>query len=525
MLPIRVIDILCCKEKSIESMNKKNLFIIVLLIITVIYYFPIINLPPGPFDEGVILVGAERILKGQIPSRDFFTQYTPGQFYILAAFFKVFGTSIIAERAYDIVIKSLLSLFIFLIIRLFSPNKIALVGWTMSLIWITLSAFAGYPVYPSILFTYMSIYFLLLHMKQNKLYYVILSALSIVFAILFRHDLGGPVAIVIALVLMLKRIMRVEISWIPLISYIATGIIAGLPVLIYFYLNSAIEIMINDLILYPLNVFTKYQAFPYPFLSKNTLPFYVFPWVLLFGVLTFLIFVKRKVDNTAAYGILLISCIGIVFFNQVRIRSDLIHLLPVALTGILLAPILLYTFSKELSLSIWQNRVIWALFIVVFGITLYKPVIMKYPSLRRSYVVKAVNPDIKRAKYLEIYPDLKKTVTYVKDNTSKNEYIYVGAKNHDKVIFNHPIVYFLAERDPATRYHELNPNLTRTIQEEIVSELKEKFVRVVVLTPGWRYEPNLSSIDLKIDVLDNYIANNFELKETYGIFEIWMKKS
>ncbi len=505
-------------------MHKKNLFIIILFIITAIYYFPIINLPLGPFDEAVILVGAERILKGQIPSRDFFTQYTPGQVYTLAALFKIFGISFITERAYDIIIKSLISLFIFLIIRLFSSNKIALVGWAMSLIWITLSAFPAYPVYPSVLCTYISVYFLLLHMKRDKIHYVILSALFTVFAVQFRHDLGGPVAIVIAFVLMLRRIARVEISWIPLISYIATGILAGLPVFIYFLLNSAIEIMINDLILYPLNVFTEYQDFPYPLLSINTLPFFVFPWVLLFGVLTFLIFIKRKIDNTTAYGVILISCIGIAFFNQVRVRSDMIHLLPVALTGILLAPILLYALPRGLSLSAWQYRVVWALFIIVFGITLYKPAIMKYSSLRRSYVVKTVNPDIERAKYLKIDPDLKKTVTYIKDNTSKNEYIYVGAKNHDKVIFNHPIVYFLAEKNSATKYHELNPNLTKTIQEEIVNELKEKSVPLIVLTPGWRYEPNPSSIDLKIDLLDDYISTNFELKKTYGIYEIWTKK-
>jgi len=506
-------------------MNKKNLFLISLFIITVIYYFPIINLPPGPFDEGVILVGAERVLKGQIPSRDFFTQYTPGQFYMLAAMFKIFGISIIAERMYDIAIKSLISLFVFLIIRMFSSNKVALVGWAMSLIWIMISAFAAYPVYPSILCIYIGIYFLLLYMRHDKLCYVIFSAISIVSAILFRHDLGGPAAIVIALVLMLRRITRAEMSWTPLITYILTGVAAGLPVLIYFYLNSTIRFMINDLILYPLDVFIKYQAFPYPLLSRDTLPFYVFPWVMLLGVLTFLIFIRHKVDSAVAYGILLISLVGIVFFNQVRVRSDFIHLLPLAITGIILAPILSSTLPGALSFNTWQKRAVFILFLVVFGITLYRPIIIKYPFLRGSYVVKTVNPDIERAKYLRIEPDLKKTVTYIKDNTSKDEYIYVGAKNHDKVIFNHPIVYFLAERNPATRYHELNPNLTKTIQEEIVNELKEKSVRLIVLTPGWRYEPNLSSIDLKIDLLDNYISTHFDLKETYGIFEIWMKKS
>lgn len=506
-------------------MNKKNIFLVILFVITVIYYIPIINLPLGVYDEAVILVGAERVIEGQIPSRDFFTMYPPGQVYTLAAFFKAFGISVITERSYDIVIKSFISLLIFLIIRLFSSDITALVGWAMSLIWITLSTFPAYPVYPSVLCTFISIYFLMLHMKQDKLYYVVLSAISIVGAALFRHDQGGPAAVVIAFVLMLRKITGVQKSWKPLISYIASGVMAALPVLIYFFLNSALKYMLNDLILYPLTVFTEYQDFPYPLLSMNTLPFFVFPLVLLIGVVTFFVFIKQKIDDTTAFGILLISCIGIVFLNQVRVRSDLIHLLPSALTGILLAPVLLYTLSKGLSQSKWRNMLIWALFIIVFGITLYKPYSMKIPYIPMRYTLETVNPDIERAKYLKIDPDLKNVVTYIKNNTSKDEYLYVGVKNHDKVIFNHAIIYFLSERNPATKYHELNPNLIKTIQEEIVSELTKKFTRLVVLTPGWRYEPNLSSIDSKINLLDNYISSNFELKKVYGIYEIMIKKS
>jgi hypothetical protein len=140
--------------------------------------------------------------------------------------------------------------------------------------------------------------------------------------------------------------------------------------------------------------------------------------------------------------------------------------------------------------------------------------------------MEVVNPDIERAKYLNIQPDLKNAVTYVKNITLKNEYIYVGVKNHDKVIFNLPIIYFLSERKSATKYHEFNSGLINTfqVQKEIIHELKDKYVRVIVLTPGWRFEPNLSSIDTKIDLLDDYILNNYELIKTYGIYEIWMKK-
>jgi hypothetical protein len=510
-------------------MNKKNIFLIVLSIITVIYYFPIINLQPGPYDEALVLVGAEKVLKGEIPQRDFDIIYPPGQFYTLAAFFSTFGISVLAERIYDILIKSLTSLSIFFVIRLLSSNLTALIGWAMSLVWITLSASPAIPVYPAVLCINISIYLLLHHIKQNKLYFIIPISLFTVLAALFRHDLGGYVAIVIAFVLILRKITGAQKSWTPLILYIASGILAGLPVIIYFYLNSAIESMFNALILYPLNDFTNNMNLPYPLLSRDTLPFFVFPGILLLGVLAFLIFIKRKADDTAAYGILLISLIGIVFFNQVRIRSDIIHLLPVALTAILLAPILLHTLLRELSLSKWLNRMVWAMFIIVFGITLYKPFIINYPyqsPLWRNYVVEVVNPDIERAKYLKINRHLKNAVAYIKNNTSKDEYIYVGVKNHDKLVINFPIVYFLAERNCATKYYGLDPKLTKAMQEEIINELKERSVRLVVLTTSeyWWFEPNLSSIDSGIDLLDNYIATNFELKETYGLFEIWIKK-
>ena len=168
------------------------------------------NLKPK-ISTAVILVGAERILNGQIPYKDFFSMYTPGQYYALAAVFKVFGISVINERIYDIVIKSLLSLVVFLIIRLLSSNKYALIGWAMSLIWGGHINFPAYPVYPSLLFTYISVYLLLLHFKQDKKYYIHLCAVSIVLAILFRHDLGGVAAIVITLVLIIRKLMKVQL--------------------------------------------------------------------------------------------------------------------------------------------------------------------------------------------------------------------------------------------------------------------------------------------------------------------------
>ncbi|MBI5675446.1 MAG: glycosyltransferase family 39 protein [Nitrospirae bacterium] len=507
-------------------MSKQILFIIILFIIATAYYLPIIKAPLSPYDEGVILVGSERVLKGQVPYKDFFTPYAPGQFYTLAAVFKVFGISVLVERIYDIVVKALISLFIFLIIRLLSSYKTAIVGWAMSLIWIEYSHFHGYPVYPDILLTYLSVYFLLLHMKKQKLYFVIFSSLSIVFAIIFRHDVGGLAAVVIAIVLMFRRIFGVQKSWTPLIAYIATGVIAMMPVIIYFLFHSDIEAMINDLFLIPLDMVANQQSLPYPVLSRYNLPFFVFPAVPLIGVITFFIIKNRDFDDSTSFGILLISLVGFVFFNQLWGRSDTIHLLGVALTGILLSPILLYTLSKIFPPNTQSYGLLLMLFIIVFSITLSRPITMKILN-PGSYFITVLNPDIERAKYTLITPERKKTISYIKNNTAKDEYIYVGVKNHDQFVFNDAIIYFLAERNCATKYHELNPgiNTTLAIQKEMVDELKDKSVRLIVLVPRSRHEPNQSGIDTGANLIDNYISMNYELIEKYGFDEIWMKKS
>lgn len=49
-------------------------------------------------DEGIVLRGAERILRGEVPYRDFFSFYTPGSFYLVAILFRTFGDSFLVAR-------------------------------------------------------------------------------------------------------------------------------------------------------------------------------------------------------------------------------------------------------------------------------------------------------------------------------------------------------------------------------------------------------------------------------------------
>ena len=60
------------------------------------------------YDEGLALTGAMRVEAGQVPHRDFYANYGPAQFYILAGLFKIFGESLLVERLFDLLIKAAL---------------------------------------------------------------------------------------------------------------------------------------------------------------------------------------------------------------------------------------------------------------------------------------------------------------------------------------------------------------------------------------------------------------------------------
>lgn len=77
-------------------------------------------------DEGIVLQGAQRILAGQVPYRDFFSFYTPGSYYALALVFRIFGSSLAVARTAVALAGALLSVVTYLLARRVCSRNIAL---------------------------------------------------------------------------------------------------------------------------------------------------------------------------------------------------------------------------------------------------------------------------------------------------------------------------------------------------------------------------------------------------------------
>ncbi|MGA2628822.1 MAG: hypothetical protein ABSG54_01295 [Terriglobia bacterium] len=75
------------------------------------------RLPLSETDEGIVAVGAERILRGQVPYRDFFSELGPASFYLQAAIFKILGTHVGAMRLTAWLLGGIISGLIYLLAR------------------------------------------------------------------------------------------------------------------------------------------------------------------------------------------------------------------------------------------------------------------------------------------------------------------------------------------------------------------------------------------------------------------------
>jgi len=88
------------------------------------------------YDEGLALTGAMRVAAGQIPHRDFYANYGPAQFYVLAGLFKIFGESLVVERLFDLFIKAALVTWVYALTSSYCRRTVAVCTSLVTVLWL-----------------------------------------------------------------------------------------------------------------------------------------------------------------------------------------------------------------------------------------------------------------------------------------------------------------------------------------------------------------------------------------------------
>jgi hypothetical protein len=115
-------------------------------------------------------------------------------------------------------------------------------------------------------------------------------------------------------------------------------------------------------------------------------------------------------------------------------------------------------------------------------------------------------------------------IQFVVEHVPSDERLFAGTTRHDKIFVNDNLIYFAAQRLPATHWHHYDPGLQSRadIQNEMAAELERQAVRYIVLSPEWDsvMEPNASALSSGVTILDDYIRLHYEKVEQYGPISI-----
>ena len=103
------------------------------------------------YDEGVAVYGAERVASGEVPYRDFWTIYAPGDLYLIAGLFKIFGPRLVVERHAWLLLEGILAVLVYALARRAGANAMwAAIAWAVMILWTRLLPMFAAPGIPAL---------------------------------------------------------------------------------------------------------------------------------------------------------------------------------------------------------------------------------------------------------------------------------------------------------------------------------------------------------------------------------------
>jgi hypothetical protein len=436
------------------------------------YYLLFLNRGLVPGDEGYYIHIAERILQGQVPYRDFFLQYPPGYLYLLAACFKLLGTTILTGRISTLVI--CLGIFgaCLKLLRLFGVSSVRATAIAL----LSIAAF-GYPlnntplvVWPTVLLTEFSMIFLLYWIKTLRTKYLLVIGLCVGLLFFTKQNIAIVDAILINAILPFSRRgnFKETLKSMLLMNGVWIGM-TGIWVYYFFFRNNLpglLEFLSFNhryLAIYPFS-YPPLTFLLQPLGFFKLLPYYlpiVFLALLLLGLL------RRRTGRSML--VLLLPIAG--FFTTVYPTSDLLHVYPYF--GLVLVSFLIFIYSQFLRFQKLFYLLIFFCIISGFYLTLFR----EYNRGQAPYIKQNTPLQVPRAKGMLVDSTAARNIntvySFINSHTKAHDYIFVYSFS--------PMIYFLLERQNPSRYSIYSPGYLTTSQEQAtIHDIQEKKVRYIV---------------------------------------------
>ena len=522
----------------------------------------------GTFDECLSLYGAEYILHGGRPYRDFLTPYGPAQFYLLALCFKIFGASALVGRIYDAFIRAGIACTSFALVTLLASRRYAALAFAAVILWLACidDMAYNYSAYPALLLSLLSCLFFARYLNGPSRIWPLFVAGGLVGATAcFRHDVGFYLFIAQSVTLFWSvssnsrsdEIKRGPALYRPALCYIAAIAVIVLPVALLLLWSVPRSDIFFNLFYLPAKVYPRMRHLPFKTFAIPHLLRHPFSWsnrfdlqeaIVFFPILAcvasaLVLFLSRKPrsgifsDPQQRQIFALLTLLGLLFFIKGLIRVSAMQMMQCIVIGIILLVVLLSLIPRLDRVSSVIIGGITFIFLacsvpVVLGFFLFisrNVIDVIHPSRATSYA-KTCHPPagLERARCLIVDAGPEAAIEYVEQRTSPQDRIFVGAGRHDKILTNDMRLYFVTGRFAITKWQDFEPGVQTTlpIQNQIIASMQEYSPKFIVLNSAWDNlkEPNDSRFSSGVTTLDDYIHTHYTPQATFGTIAVLAPK-
>ncbi|KKP80019.1 MAG: hypothetical protein UR81_C0036G0005 [Candidatus Levybacteria bacterium GW2011_GWB1_35_5] len=457
-------------------------------------------------DEGEYLHIGLRILRGDIPYRDFFSYLPPLYSYWNTLALKIFGIDVYSVRLLNSIVFSFVPVLIFLIASRFSNKTIAA---TVAL------AFAFMEVNMERLyyhiFTFSGLLLFILAFKNHKYKQLFFSGLLFGITALFRLDIGLLFFIGLSIGVLIHSFKIPKL----IILFSSAFAIPLLFLSAWLIKNNAVSQFLRSQLGTPAQITAKY-ALPFPLIwdliPKNLTPQTLFHsyetyviYVILFTYLFFIIHLSKNWRKIWSQNpeVVFLFIIGILTAPYMLGRTDLGHIIKGALPAFFIGA---YLINISGSLQKWLLLIPVSFVVVGLGQVFWSNKFYNTP-------VKTINGTINLNKQwpagtiLIPAKTIEQALNFINLNTSNNDQIFVSPYMAG--------LYFLSDR-PSKSYegnilYSYVPN-----EDEFVESLESLNIKVVIYDPeNGPQGPNLELKKLRniYPKIDRYIMDNFKTME------------
>ena len=502
-----------------------------------------------PNDEGLMLQAAERIADGELPYRDFWWFYPPGQPYLLAGLTEIFGPSLLAWRIVRVLVNATVALLVYLLARREAPRGLALIAWAVTAV--ALAAPTGPHPYPIALALALGC---LLALDRPALAGALVGACS-----LWRIEFAAYLGLGVVLGYLVRpgpggRGAALRFAGASLL----TAAVMFAPVVIPAGIGRSWDLLVR----YPIEDFSDYQSLPFPRFYNGPVEFGSLSAArdTVGSVLSFQVPLLLMLDLVAVLLALALrfrrenwrhvpaAVFAVGMAHYLVTRPDAFHVTPLAVA---LAAPTAWVLADALTLLRASDRaprsllrLVAAPVVAVVAVWLILDGVQRVERQWSSEMVPVRIDVADGVRELPVYncslpgapaqtctlADLERAVRYVRRQVPPDDPIYVATQRSDLVTSGAPLLYVLTERRSATRYDIAAPGVITSapVQREIVASLESKGLPLVL---RWNAsitaapEPNRAGRSTGVRILDDFLERRYRRSARFGAYDVLQRRA